>query len=330
MPDDQGPPAELLKSPRLDHVFGDGSLIYADVVNAVLPIALREHYFFEDNEKFAMRRDAAAVNQRFWLEILGRAHQAAVVSLLRSAGWINGMVQAVEMDNIFSFTACARSLMESTGDTLWSLRDIPLNLARNCGDIRRYIKGKHDSSIIGGPEYEERLIHFTYARKLYKGETAPAEHRAETAARYIAALEIEGADRLYELFCQIVHPGFGSTLAMISSVETQDGATDFWVPDFSRKCINMTLESPVCSAVLPRVYSMSLNMGLLLLATLNVFGCFAPLPIHPDLMRAIPLWAEIRDALAQQGVLILPVRHVGRNEACPCGSGKKFKKCHGG
>jgi preprotein translocase subunit SecA len=23
-------------------------------------------------------------------------------------------------------------------------------------------------------------------------------------------------------------------------------------------------------------------------------------------------------------------RKVGRNEICPCGSGKKFKKCHGG
>jgi preprotein translocase subunit SecA len=22
-------------------------------------------------------------------------------------------------------------------------------------------------------------------------------------------------------------------------------------------------------------------------------------------------------------------RKVGRNEACPCGSGKKYKKCHG-
>jgi uncharacterized protein YchJ len=24
-----------------------------------------------------------------------------------------------------------------------------------------------------------------------------------------------------------------------------------------------------------------------------------------------------------------PSRHVGRNETCPCGSGKKFKHCHG-
>ncbi len=24
-----------------------------------------------------------------------------------------------------------------------------------------------------------------------------------------------------------------------------------------------------------------------------------------------------------------PLRDVGRNDPCPCGSGKKFKKCHG-
>ncbi len=24
-----------------------------------------------------------------------------------------------------------------------------------------------------------------------------------------------------------------------------------------------------------------------------------------------------------------PLRHVGRNDPCPCGSGQKFKKCHG-
>ncbi|MBX3500616.1 MAG: SEC-C domain-containing protein [Alphaproteobacteria bacterium] len=24
-----------------------------------------------------------------------------------------------------------------------------------------------------------------------------------------------------------------------------------------------------------------------------------------------------------------PYRHVGRNDLCPCGSGQKFKRCHG-
>ncbi|MCU7848035.1 MAG: SEC-C domain-containing protein [Candidatus Thiodiazotropha sp. (ex Lucinoma kastoroae)] len=25
-----------------------------------------------------------------------------------------------------------------------------------------------------------------------------------------------------------------------------------------------------------------------------------------------------------------PLKTVGRNQPCPCGSGKKYKKCHGG
>ena len=37
-------------------------------------------------------------------------------------------------------------------------------------------------------------------------------------------------------------------------------------------------------------------------------------------------------ANSDDNVMTMPVRSVakvGRNEACPCGSGKKFKQCHG-
>ncbi len=45
----------------------------------------------------------------------------------------------------------------------------------------------------------------------------------------------------------------------------------------------------------------------------------------PDLRRAgKPAVAESPPALARN-----PYAGVGRNEPCPCGSGKKFKKCHG-
>jgi preprotein translocase subunit SecA len=30
-----------------------------------------------------------------------------------------------------------------------------------------------------------------------------------------------------------------------------------------------------------------------------------------------------------QGTFVRGERKVGRNEPCPCGSGKKFKHCHG-
>ena len=32
---------------------------------------------------------------------------------------------------------------------------------------------------------------------------------------------------------------------------------------------------------------------------------------------------------AQQAPFVRGERKVGRNEPCPCGSGKKFKHCHG-
>jgi hypothetical protein len=31
----------------------------------------------------------------------------------------------------------------------------------------------------------------------------------------------------------------------------------------------------------------------------------------------------------QQGTVVAAAKKVGRNEPCPCGSGKKYKKCHG-
>jgi uncharacterized protein len=40
-------------------------------------------------------------------------------------------------------------------------------------------------------------------------------------------------------------------------------------------------------------------------------------------------WAdEFDDEEAPQEPYINPLRHVGRNDPCPCGSGKKFKNCH--
>ena len=39
---------------------------------------------------------------------------------------------------------------------------------------------------------------------------------------------------------------------------------------------------------------------------------------------------NIEDAVEQQPQVAKKARdHVGRNDECPCGSGKKFKKCHG-
>jgi hypothetical protein len=57
-----------------------------------------------------------------------------------------------------------------------------------------------------------------------------------------------------------------------------------------------------------------------------------------SLMRTLEAYdvnAEMRAHLRRQSELIETIaqarhqRKIGRNDPCPCGSGKKFKKCHG-
>ncbi|MFT4197195.1 MAG: SEC-C metal-binding domain-containing protein [Pseudoxanthomonas sp.] len=50
-----------------------------------------------------------------------------------------------------------------------------------------------------------------------------------------------------------------------------------------------------------------------------------PAPARPARARAEPVASAPVKAHAA-----LPVAKVGRNEPCPCGSGRKYKQCHGG
>jgi preprotein translocase subunit SecA len=45
-------------------------------------------------------------------------------------------------------------------------------------------------------------------------------------------------------------------------------------------------------------------------------------------VSGLPLASNIRPKV-QDNVVQFPNKKIGRNEACPCGSGKKFKKCCG-
>jgi preprotein translocase subunit SecA len=48
--------------------------------------------------------------------------------------------------------------------------------------------------------------------------------------------------------------------------------------------------------------------------------------------EASALMAEVADEEGDVAVAAAPVRtepKIGRNEPCPCGSGKKYKHCHG-
>jgi preprotein translocase subunit SecA len=55
----------------------------------------------------------------------------------------------------------------------------------------------------------------------------------------------------------------------------------------------------------------------------------SPQPGNQDAQRAAAAGGYSQAPGDAQGTLVRSDRKVGRNEPCPCGSGKKFKHCHG-
>jgi len=60
-------------------------------------------------------------------------------------------------------------------------------------------------------------------------------------------------------------------------------------------------------------------------------GAGAPQPVagSPAGGAARPAARPLSPAELQQGTFVRGERKIGRNEPCPCGSGKKYKHCHG-
>jgi uncharacterized protein YecA (UPF0149 family) len=52
----------------------------------------------------------------------------------------------------------------------------------------------------------------------------------------------------------------------------------------------------------------------------------APAPVA---VKTIGGSSEVASATPPASATATPSMKAGRNDACPCGSGKKFKKCHG-
>jgi preprotein translocase subunit SecA len=56
-----------------------------------------------------------------------------------------------------------------------------------------------------------------------------------------------------------------------------------------------------------------------------------PVPIevtHPTGAEIPAWWAELPEAEKKMRLDVM-FRRIGRNDPCPCGSGKKWKRCHG-
>ena len=152
--------------------------------------------------------------QIYWDEILSKSHLCAVVGILRTRHWVSAIVSATRDKNLLSFSASFRGLIESAADTSFSLRAVPLTLARQSYQIIDILSGKSDK-LLFSTDLERELTHFALARYLSGAEAkkAPPEHQARPARNYIEILEqgnVANVVRCYREMCDRTHPGWSS------------------------------------------------------------------------------------------------------------------------
>jgi hypothetical protein len=195
-----------------DTLLGRDATLYlgriTPVVNFLTRTPVKYEHMANDVFQHLLKKDPPRGMQIYWSELLGRAHFAASASMIRSFQWCQGILSS-DRDSLFlPYCASFRGLLESIADTYDALNNVAITLAQHHAPINQCLQGT-SSFIMCSEELEDQLIHFSYARKLEKGEVAPTSHRAKTAADCLAQLSLPNglsARELYAELCQFTHP----------------------------------------------------------------------------------------------------------------------------
>lgn len=190
------------------YLFGRAGEIYPKILRDIVGEASGTAYSFMDIEEFKAL-PTSNMNRVYWEEVLYRVHWAAVANAIRHLRWFDAcVVHSTEQPNYLAFCAALRGLLESAADTKHSLGTVSLTIASSAGDVIKALDGRQNKYLFISTDLENCLIHFHHARKVDKEEGAPPTHRAETAAKYVSAIDHTEypVKTLYSELCQVVHP----------------------------------------------------------------------------------------------------------------------------
>lgn len=194
-------------------IFEEYYTIYSDVVKKI------EHkkYKYTDLEGFMSlyveglsKGDIRESQKIYWQEILQRVHFAAVISLIRSKKWLEGVVLGLKTKNLLLFSSSFRGFLEATVDSYYSLESLPTIMALNFKLINSALKGELNQRLVS-EEIENKLIHFQFAKKGKKGKE-PEIKIALSNTDYIKSFDLEnmGIKQLYSDLCEVAHPAANS------------------------------------------------------------------------------------------------------------------------
>jgi hypothetical protein len=277
-------------------LFGPAAA-YLDVIDTIAPIALRHVYTFVSDEWFAewTKTDECTVeriNAIVALELVEKAHSAAITALLRTKRWVDATCLMYDNANFVGWAASARGFLESAGDTVDGLHDIPLSLARHQRIIRRSLAGKERDGVIDCSELDAKLNHFVHARWMRTKRGEDNKLKAKDNAEYVRILEHEFPDmlKLYHELCAICHPSSESLSYFYEANPGPKGNLNVAPTNDAKAIAAVCAEYPaaLCIALMS-----SCNGPLYILRVLNEFGS------HPKSEAFKNLTAKLKQIAAE-------------------------------
>ncbi|MDN3551007.1 hypothetical protein [Mucilaginibacter aquaedulcis] len=173
-------------------------------------------------EIFKESDDLVVAAEIYWKEMLYRIHAATTVSLFRAARWIDGMQAAREAGIYYSFAVNLRGFVESCSDTFYTMRQVPLTIAKDFHAIKKSLTGETEIIVAHEP-LEEILLHFSHASKIPKAQqkTLPEYMNAKQVREYLNAIVDvnDQIDTLYSYLCQVSHPAAESNAIFLFHYE---------------------------------------------------------------------------------------------------------------
>lgn len=284
-------------------LFGSLGAVAAQMCQDLSTGFTGKQFEFMDVGKFqtiAHEGRMAAVNQIYWKELLFRVYWAAALNIMRHQRWQAACIRAYgEPANLLAFAASLRGLLEGAQDAWYSLRGVPLWLARDRSYIDSALSGKMHSKHFIAPEMENRLIHYLYGRKLGKEEreTTQMSHQALEPKDYRNAIGLPDDERekwrqLYDELCGICHP---TAFSLISFWNQDNGRVEIVQPADSSHILALCQKY---RDVISTALSLSVTEPAMCFKTLNLFS--QPEIKCPEIEKwnfdNIPVWRKTQAA----------------------------------
>jgi hypothetical protein len=187
------------------------------LIDSIIPIATKHTYTFVsgdwyeewlESDDFSIKRH----NQIIAMELIEKGHLASITALMRAKRWADATCMAYEKENFLSWSASVRGLLESAGDTVDSLLNIPLTFALRHRDLARSLAGNEEHGMLVAEETERQLDHFVHAKWMRAKRSEENTLKAKDNVDYVGALDqaIPNVKALYHRLCSVCHPSSAS------------------------------------------------------------------------------------------------------------------------